>query len=68
MQISKSQLGNKKLESIIEDERVEYCTFENEEYSNNLYENEFEHCEFNNIILQSLCFSILYYLKKAWQL
>lgn len=52
MPILKSQLGNKKLESIIEDERVEYCTFENEEYSNNLYDNEFEHCEFNNIILQ----------------
>ena len=32
MLILKSQLGNKKLESIIEDERVEYCTFENEEY------------------------------------
>ena len=54
MQISKSQLGNKKLESIIEDEKVEYCTFENEEYSNNLYDNEFEHCEFDNIILQSI--------------
>ena len=54
MPILKSQLGNKKLESIIEDERVEYCTFENEEYSNNLYDNEFEHCEFNNIILQSI--------------
>ena len=54
MPILKSQLGNKKLESIIEDERVEYCTFENEEYSNNLYDNEFEHCEFDNIILQSI--------------
>ena len=59
MPILKSQLGNKKLESIIEDERVEYCTFENEEYSNNLYDNEFEHCEFNNIIFNIIVNNII---------
>ena len=49
-----SEIIKEKLNNIIEDEKIKYCNFENEEYGKNLYENEFEHCEFDNIILQSI--------------
>ena len=49
-----SEIIKENLNNIIEDEKIKYCNFENEEYGKNLYENEFEHCEFNNIILQSI--------------
>lgn len=43
-----SEIIKEKLNNIIEDEKIKYCTFENEEYGNNLYGNEFEYCEFYN--------------------
>jgi pectate lyase len=48
------ELENKYLVHIKEDEKINYCNFENEECNNiKLYEIEFEHCKFNNICMQN---------------
>lgn len=47
------KLENKCLIDLDEDEKINYCNFENEEYNNiNLYDIEFEHCKFTNICMQ----------------
>ena len=46
------ELENKYLVHIKEDEKINYCNFENEE-CNNIKLYEFEHCKFNNICMQN---------------
>ena len=48
------KLKNENIINIQETEKITCCNFENEECNNiNLYENEFEHCNFNNICMQN---------------
>lgn len=47
------ELENRYLSDISEDEKINYCNFENEECNNiNLYEVEFKNCKFSNICMQ----------------